>query len=544
MTPYTYALQNFKNQSQLGNISVYYDGNKIDFGASQSSQNNYFKITPYLNTDNWVMDNEQVDPVQLDYIINSEGLSPSFLQPSNILYSNQQGEKYVIDFSDNQVPVYDLYGTLYIQLDFSINLEEIVITAQNSNLAQNRPSLRAPRARNQLNAGGATISLFISSDGAKLQRAFKSITDIAKNQILLLLETEDLYNVFSVIRIKTGQFIGASPQGLPTGKIKSVLQKFQFKETPNYFLDSIRKHYQEKRDGIKGSIFFLQGRELYSILLLFSIKRFTIESRKVKNSATFISDLKLDDTYWDSSHKHYKPIIPSLDTDTALDANEIEKIVSDLLSPLTKNIVNANKNLSTFVLYKTAYKPLVDTILLNINTLPKTIANMISVGLASSEITFSAYQAYLNAQLVGIINSVIDFIAGIFQLIGLILDVILLSLQAQASFLNDPAYTLSLYYETLENVYEFLDKTFTVSNFAILVARLTSSYLKFQDVLLEKTTSGSEEDAKQLASYTGYYSGYILGLIVEEVVLAYVTAGIGNLAKASAKAVSNTNSMI
>ena len=80
------------------------------------------------------------------------------------------------------------------------------------------------RATNRLGETGVLFTMFISSDGAKLERAYQQITELDTRELVLFVETKDKDNIFgTVMRIKSGSGIGESERGIPWGEIAKIV---------------------------------------------------------------------------------------------------------------------------------------------------------------------------------------------------------------------------------------------------------------------------------------------------------------------------------
>ncbi|OED44521.1 hypothetical protein AB832_01930 [Flavobacteriaceae bacterium (ex Bugula neritina AB1)] len=116
--------------------------------------------------------------------------------------------------------------------------------------------------------------------------------------------------------------------------------------------------------------------------------------------------------------------------------------------------------------------------------------------------------------MVGLLNSLVDIIKGIFDLIGLICKIVVGLNNAQEQAAKTPASMFSLFVELFENALETTFKLFTIKNI--------KAFFKFMLLLFVKfLTSPPSISLDKL----GYGVGYLIGFIVEEVVFAILTGG-------------------
>ena len=139
---------------------------------------------------------------------------------------------------------------------------------------------------------------------------------------------------------------------------------------------------------------------------------------------------------------------------------------------------------------------------------------------------------FTNGLVVGIINSILDTVAFIFQIIGFLFNPKTQSENAK-NIVNETSVTISLFLEILENGIDILGKIFSKNTLkTILFFQLQVAALLYQSV--------TNVDPKKALNFsfpkadsTGYFIGFIVGFIIEEIITAMLTAGTANVAKAS-----------
>lgn len=549
MNAYTYGTQNFKKADIGNNITLFYDENNGNDLPQINSSFSYFQILPVAGEDMWRLEEVKLNAVHCDYVIATENLA-GVLTPVNKIYLGE--ELFAEVFPEYILPtdeflVFEIDGQYILQLSASILLEEAIITAKPGTP---RKPLRKPdkvmRATNRLGETGVLFTMFISSDGAKLERAYQQITELDTRELVLFVETKDKDNIFgTVMRIKSGSGIGESERGIPFSAIAKIPRYFGFDVEEQYFRKIIKRHYQNviaNRENIlyivvkKGKLFANRLIEVPIKLVLDPVLT------EAENAVSEIQNtLKLGKERWDSDHPQYNPLMPLFPEGKIDIESTVNALNNNYFNPLEKKIQSI-----IHVLKKTDFD--FGFAIERLQLVQKVVQGMpgsVKILLTGMTEGLSGVHHYYNALLVGLINSLIDLIASVFQIMLLVMRAYQLQLTSVQSMAENPSSNISFLLESFENAVETISNTFTLKNL--------KAWMDFQQYVLEKvvdygihTLQNLEmpNDIKLPFSTVGYYTGYVTGLVAQEVIVFLLTGGAGNVAEAIRLMMKSYGSMV
>jgi hypothetical protein len=387
-----------------------------------------------------------------------------------------------------------------------------------------------------------SVVLFISKDGALLETAYQSIDNLYGNEIVLFIETNDSMNLFgSVIRIKTGANVSSS-SGVPYKKLSKVVDYFNTNVSSSALQEIIKEHIADKSSG-----FFIVKRAFLGALN--RVVRFssdlTLEGiGKISDGiGELVGALKLDDSQWQYYDDNGLPLknanlfLPGLGSIKYLqEANKKGKP----LKPEQTNAKAINKITELEKILKESkktigkadfFKKIINQLLYMLRKVKDFLGDPLGKALDFAETAFVLYNAYI----VGIINSIVDAIKGIFDILSIICKA-LAALQKKGKNIaeNLPSY-LSLFFEIIENMVETLENLFSKENLKALIEFFTKSAAFILTLPTRAFAWLTENAAMPNLDKVAYYYGYIIGFIIQLILEILFTGGAKTAADAFKK---------
>ncbi|KQS52685.1 MAG: hypothetical protein DCE86_16225 [Flavobacteriaceae bacterium] len=384
-----------------------------------------------------------------------------------------------------------------------------------------------------------SVVLFISKDGALLETAYQSIDNLYGNEIVLFIETNDSMNLFgSVIRIKTGANVTSS-SGVPYKKLSKVVDYFNTNVSSSALQEIIKEHIADKSSG-----FFIVKRAFLGALnrvIRFS-SDLTLEGiGKISDGiGELVGALKLDDSQWQYYDDNGLPLknanlfLPGLggikylqETNKKSRPEETNAKAINKITELEKILKESKKTLGK----ADFFKKIINQLLYMLRKVKDFLGDPLGKALDFAETVFVLYNAYI----VGIINSIVDAIKGIFDILSIICKA-LAALQKKGKNIaeNLPSY-LSLFFEIIENMIETLENLFSKENLKALIEFFKKSAAFILTLPTRAFAWLAENAAMPNLDKVAYYYGYIIGFIIQLILEILFTGGAKTAADAFKK---------
>ncbi|WP_046743437.1 hypothetical protein [Kordia zhangzhouensis] len=387
-----------------------------------------------------------------------------------------------------------------------------------------------------------SVIFFFSNDGAKIDNTHITIDNIRDNEIVFFLEKNDSYNIFgTVARVLSGANIKAAG-AFPTKAIAKMARLLNVDTDETQIEDIAIEHIKKKEESKERGILYFLGKAVDAVV---SVGTWLIKASFGDGLIAIgegITSLKFGDHRWKYYDKEgnpnpkFNPIFPGLKS--LIDSLQISKEEAEQQEASFKEtkekILEGYNNFMDYIPHKRLRDYLkkklsfIPKMLIKLSELYTKFVNFIKEGIASTLI-------YLNALFIGVINSLLDAIGGIFSLVGMILSLPYYLHQAATD--EKRGSYVSLVFELLENGIEGFVKLFSlenlgaVVNFAIKAADLSKSTFSKPETVVTQLQKGASF-VKTHMDNIGYVVGYIIGFIIEEVLYALFTLGTGNILQA------------
>ncbi|MEZ0007467.1 hypothetical protein ABH942_002848 [Flavobacterium sp. 28YEA47A] len=384
-----------------------------------------------------------------------------------------------------------------------------------------------------------SVVLFISKDGALLETAYQSIDNLYENEIVLFIETNDSMNLFgSVIRIKTGANVSSS-SGVPYKKLSKIVDYFNTNVSSSALQEIIKQHIADKSSG-----FFIVKRAFWGAVN--RVVRFssdlTLEGiGKISNGiGGLVGKLKLDDSKWQYYDDNGQPLknaslfLPALGVIKYLqeankkskpeetNANAINKIIEleDILKESKKTLGKAD-----------FFKKIINQLLYMLRKVKDFLRDPLGKALDFTETAFVIYNAFV----VGIINSIVDAIKGIFDIISILCNALAALQKKGRDIGQNPLSYLRLFFEIIENMVETLENLFSKENLKALIEFFKKSAAFILTLPTRAFAWLAENAAMPNLDKVAYYIGYIIGFIIQLILEILFTGGAKTAADAFKK---------
>lgn len=387
-------------------------------------------------------------------------------------------------------------------------------------------SVDIPSGRFYKDFKGFRFTIFVTRNGAYLMDQHKKCEPDDK-EIVVFLEIDDSTNLFgSVMLIKSGTNTGNI--NLPFSEMLAFARSKRVNLPSSDIVELIKSGTFKAKDSLAERLVNLVRNALGFIA------DFPREAAAKVNVGViiFFEKLLIEDQSWNSEIEGYDALFTP-------DIKDILKKSGKLIDDVESGVMDMLEVLKTALptsLYNKISKYLRKMI--------RGMDNFLN-DLKESEIVsfFEGSLEMLNAYLCGLINSVIDFVKGIFEMIGILLSII-----GTAKELRDDAfYYLSLVGEMFENLIsmiadfdmgKFLKESF---NATVEMAKKVYAFLKDPNISI------NIPDFTLNVSKIGYICGYAIGLAATIIIDALLTGGtkaVADLVKALANFVKKPGAIL
>jgi hypothetical protein len=537
----TYGASNFKHKTNFGPIVVFADDEQKmkPFDDFEPSWNQYIPIYQNEETGQWFAKPHQMMSGEYgDFIIRSKGILPEGSIHANritFFLSSEQEPQY----GDLEMYYYRIDGELYLQASATIELDEVVVIANSNNQDNEEVNTEQDETYNVISSDNSDVfvTVFVSDDGAKLERAYQQIDAVKNRELVLFVEKNDSTNFFgSVFRVLSGKQITES-SFYPRFELSRILRAYTDIKSLNMeaLSDLITQHFKDRNDK---SMFLYLAQKGVSFIKVAS--KFTLEP--LGNIMYDIADeidkeLKIGDDRWQvpkDGEGDYNPLLPGYNVLT--NEQTVEQIAGTInknfINPFSKEIDTLIVELKTNTLTKHFIGNRLDNLSLFVSSIPEKINEIVTTIFEFFKKSFE----FFNALLVGIINSLVDLLKSIFEILGLIFKGLHAVVDQMSTVVNKVKSSLSFSLESLENMISVLSTVFTTDNLIAFIGfqvYIIKAAGKLGVLAVQKAVSFFEEGVTVTLPYDaiGYYTGYVVGWIAQEVVMFMLTAGTGTLAK-------------
>ncbi len=532
MHAYEYGLQRFKQRYQnTAHLTVFNDI-VAPLNATQHT-------TPPLPEGVYAFIKKQGNNVQLltrktplkaaivqDYLIPTGQIIP---QNINVQLPGVPGNYETFSYGEEEL----------VYIPQGLELEEVVILGTSKidkNTEENTKQKRLPeliRLPEQLVELGISIFAFVSDDGAKIERAYQQIDEVLAKEIVLFIENDIGNNLAgSVTRVK----IGAEIPKIVNISYQDLAKVFKYHEveiTP-VDLKELIKDAIAYNDSLN---YYVQKGVSETLRLVLLPSHFVLE--EVADVMDFIAKeiteaLKLPETRWKvyseegNIDPNYNPLLPGKEWLTQKASERKAEIdEAKMLAPFQEIFKQIEKHIDDALeawnigSLGAVIKARFETLKQWMQLIEDFIKQVLKYG-----VDFIIAQYYrINATLVGIINSLVDAVAGIFQLLSFICRLVIAIGKSQLETISSPASQISLFLELLENMIDSVWNLISLKN----VKALLDFQIKILVALAKDPTLGITSDK------VGYAYGYIIGFLIEEVIFSILTGGAKTIAEAITK---------
>lgn len=431
--------------------------------------------------------------------------------------------KSYFDFSFGEIAYYKINEKFYIKLWGDILKDDAFFEIQNSSKSKQKEEVSIEY--------DAFITVFVSDNGAKLERAYQNITKVNTHQIVVFIESGGGTNAFgTVFRIHKGKNVKTLPE-VDRLTLSKVAKAFGVQVQTNDLSEMIKEELAEE-----DSVFYLLVTKKLlkgGRIIRWSTKDvFTDISGGLKNASKEVNKLKLGEERWntafkDESGSKYNPLLPKLRGEGNL--FDVEKFSNDVYKTYIQPAATQATSIAKLLLKKGRFAKLIPFDISKaievLDAIPKQLQDFFD---SVSNHLLDLYE-YINGLLVGLINSIIEFVKSFIDILAMLFDVLNAAIQS-TEFFENPASYLSLFAESFENLIDGFVALFTLENLKAIFGFIASMPAYAVKIVFRFLTSDIK--VKIDPGALGYYIGFFVGFVASEVATFFLTGGTGTIAKA------------
>ncbi len=379
------------------------------------------------------------------------------------------------------------------------------------------------------------VILFLTGNGITVLKQYEEV-EADHNELILFVEKNDKHNLFgSVLRMKAGSSVTAN-KNLPLTDIFTFAQQKQANISNKDLKRLIEKGLYKNKTTLLGWVINMFAKGLDEVFTFFEKTVEGIGDIFGNDFANALLSLKIEENHWNPEAENYNPLFLSesykeqLNTALGKDnLKKIENIVSAYLQPFSdkldgiENFFTSQLKAAERYFPKIVFKKLQNVINFIFKQLEQ-LKDFLKDPLTGLQRFIFKFAEAANALICGLINSIIDFVAGIFQLIGFLFK----GLAAITDLASNASYYGTLFAETLENIIETLRRTEWLNFFKKTIVFQVQTTAKLYNYIQK---SAENINLAELA----YYYGYFIGLVIQTAVEILFTAGTATVAKWGAK---------
>lgn len=427
------------------------------------------------------------------------------------------------DFSFGEIAYYKINEKFYIKLWGDILKDDAFFEIQNSSKSKQKEEISIEY--------DAFITVFVSDNGAKLERAYQNITKVNTHQIVVFIESGGGTNAFgTVFRIHKGKNVKTLPE-VDRLTLSKVAKAFGVQVQTNDLSEMIKEELAEE-----DSLFYLLVTKKLlkgGRIIRWSTKDvFTDISGGLKNASKEVNKLKLGEERWNTAFKDesgpkYNPLLPKLRGEDNL--FDVEKFSNDVYKTYIQPAATQATSIAKLLLKKGRFAKLIPFDISKaievLDAIPTQLQDFFD---SVSNHLLDLYE-YINGLLVGLINSIIEFVKSFIDILAMLFDVLNAAIQS-TEFFENPASYLSLFAESFENLIDGFVALFTLENLKAIFGFMASMPAYAVKIVFRFLTSDIK--VKIDPGALGYYIGFFVGFVASEVATFFLTGGTGTIAKA------------
>lgn len=427
------------------------------------------------------------------------------------------------DFSLGEIAYYKINEKFYIKLWGDILKDDAFFEIQNSSKSKQKEEVSIEY--------DAFITVFVSDNGAKLERAYQNITKVNTHQIVVFIESGGGTNAFgTVFRIHKGKNVKTLPE-VDRLTLSKVAKAFGVQVQTNDISEMIKEELAEE-----DSLFYLLVTKKLlkgGRIIRWSTKDvFTDISGGLKNASKEVNKLKLGEERWntafkDKSGSKYNSLLPKLRGEDNL--FDVEKFSNDVYKTYIQPAATQATSIAKLLLKKRRFAKLIpfdiSKVIEVLDAIPTQLQDFFD---SVSNHLLDLYE-YINGLLVGLINSIIEFVKSFIDILAMLFDVLNAAIQS-TEFFENPASYLSLFAESFENLIDGFVALFTLENLKAVFGFIASMPAYAVKIVFRFLTSDIK--IKIDPGALGYYIGFFVGFVASEVATFFLTGGTGTIAKA------------
>ncbi|CAL2107904.1 conserved hypothetical protein [Tenacibaculum sp. 190524A02b] len=421
-------------------------------------------------------------------------------------------------FNNGKVPYYTINGKNYIRLDESLTNYNVFVGDNKS-----KPNYNVEY--------DAFPTVFISEDGARLEHAYQKISQVNNHEVAVFIERNSGTNAFgTVFRLKVGKNIKTLPE-TDRIRISEIARAYGVNIKSTELSNMIQQELKNSNSWFY--LLLLQGAQGSGKVIRWSTD-ITLSTLKegVNTVSKELEQLKLGAEYWKTltddgkENPKFKSLLPKLTKDAIINTETfVKNTYKTYFQPLENKVSYLEKLFKQHAFLGKIIPFNTDKIVSLLQSIPELLQSFFT----KVQNSLISFYNFINGLLVGLINSIIEFIKSVFDILALLIGILNGSIQSTKFFENPTSY-LSLFVESIENTIDSVYNAFTKENFKKLLDFL-SNLPKQAGMLLTSITNKIGNTVTDPGAI-GYYLGFLVGFIASEVVTFFATGGTGNIAKA------------
>lgn len=525
MHAHEYGSKHFKHKTNFKDLVVFSDVQQQKIKETVvPSPNIYVEIEKGVITPGkWLLHfNSRLSGEYGDFFLEN---NPPYGQINKLQYEENDEnfafiQNTIVDFQNGTLPYYKINEKFYIQLDNSIDLEEVIVNANPSPTTRDVKSIQYE----------AFTTVFISEDGAQLLQAYEAIQNVSAHEVVIFIERSSGSNLFgTVFRIKKGKNVNSL---IETNRIRiaEIVRAYGVDVLTNELSKMLEQELKKKEE----SDFYLVLKKGGQIVRWGADVTLSNLSKFLKSSGEEIGKLQLGENYWKTTvdgkeNSKYNPLLPKLNINESFSSEELaNSIYKNYVVPVEAPIVTFAERFNKHWLFKELMPFKSERITKLFKYVPGILKEFLDDVKENAQNTYD----FINGLLVGLINSIIDFFKSIFDILAILVDVLNGVIQT-GKFFEKPGHYLRLLAEGFENLIDLVLNTFTLTNLKAWMQFLIEMPITTAKLLIGLFAKASNTKITIDPGALGYYIGFIVGFIASEVVQFIATGGTANIAKAT-----------
>ncbi|MGB3591531.1 MAG: hypothetical protein WBA16_07580 [Nonlabens sp.] len=381
------------------------------------------------------------------------------------------------------------------------------------------------------------VSIFKSSDGARLDDAFQRVTTIKSREMVFFMEKDDGTNKFgSVFRIKAGK--GLDPRSIfPYDIFLTVLKDYGINTTRQQLKQQVEKALRDRSTEFSLLPTAVNGL-IEDIIVAPTTTILDGVATILEAASSWTGEQMLGINYWNriidgKRNEEYDPLLPHMDL---ADKDHVKKTINLVMVRTANSLVTPLAERLDEALYSAGKLPTVGAVVVGrlkplstvVQSIPDLLIGMVDVMVDA----LAAGLEFLNAFIVGLLNTIIELVKFILDVLAMLFRYMSTMTRGTSSFRQSPLVFFSFFFESLENIIEAFVNLFSKENFAALFVFYAALPGKISEVLPLLWGNLVRSAGEVYAHDLGYYLGYLVGWLAQEIAGVLLTGGAANLSKA------------